>query len=97
MSPSVTHQPELLLLQWMLHLLESLVEDILQHPLVLDPIPNQQHQTQGRRLLQFIPGSPGSQGHYRMDPTVRSPSQTSNFLTTAPLPSSHTSSPHNMV
>ena len=84
MSPSVTHQPELLLFQWMLHMLECLIESILQHPLVLDPTPSQQHftdhnsyrlfvlfrnalhrlaplmldLTQGRRLLQFLPGSP---------------------------------------
>lgn len=42
MSPSVTHQPELLLLQWMLRMLEGLmcIESVLQHPLVLDPIPS---------------------------------------------------------
>lgn len=83
------HQPELLLLQWMLHMLEGLIESILQHPLVLDPIPSRQHftdhnsyrlfvqfrnalhrlaplrldLTQGRRLLQFLPGSPGSHRH----------------------------------
>ena len=41
---------------------------------------------QGIRLLQFLPGSPGSPGHYRMDPTASfPPSATNNFLSTPPL------------
>ena len=117
MSPSTTH-PELLLLQWTLHTLEWFIEAIIQHPIILDPIPSNEHFTdhnsvlfvqfrnslhrlapimldlnQGRRLLQFLPGSPGSHGHYRMDPTVRFPAQTSNFLTTRPLNSSNPLSP----
>ena len=40
----------------------------------------------GIRLLQFLPGSPGSPGHYRMDPSAKfPPSATCNFLTTPPL------------
>lgn len=49
--------------------------------------------TQGRRLLQFLPGSPGSHRRYRMDPAARFPPQTSNFLTTAALSSSPVPSP----
>ena len=115
MAPSVTHQPELLLLHWMLHMLQSIVNTILHHPLVLDPIPDQRYFTdqnsfrlfvqfrkafhrlaplmlditQGRRILQFTPGSPGSHGYYRMDPTVNFPPQTSNFLSTSPLLPTH--------
>lgn len=107
MAPSVTHQPELLLLHWMLDMLQSLISTILNHPLVLDPVPGQRtfnasrlfvqlrnalHRlaplildiTQGRRLLQFLPGSPGTPGHYRMDPNASFPPHTSNFLSTTP-------------
>lgn len=39
MAPSVTHQPELLLLHWMLETLHTPVSSILQHPIVNDPVP----------------------------------------------------------
>lgn len=106
MAPSVTHQPELLLVHWMLDMLQSLISMILNHPLVLDPVPGQSsftdnnafwlfsirnalHRlahlildiTQGRRLQQFLPGSPGSPGHYRVDPNANFPPHTSNALT----------------
>ena len=96
MAPSVTHQPELLLLNWMLCTIATLIDDLQHHPIVQDPIPpmssfintpayrlflqlrntlrhliNTTHEAQrGLNRLQFIPGSPGSPGHYRMDPTV---------------------------
>ena len=38
-APSVTHQPELLLLNWMLSTITSLIEDLQHHPIVQDPIP----------------------------------------------------------
>ena len=39
LAPSVTHQPELLLLHWMLRTISLLVEDLQHHPIVQDPIP----------------------------------------------------------
>ena len=39
MAPSATHQPELLLLTWMLRTITTLVDDLQHHPLVHDPIP----------------------------------------------------------
>ena len=45
MAPSSTHEPELLLLQWTLHIIKCIISTILQHPLVLDPIPGQRHFT----------------------------------------------------
>ena len=39
LAPSVTHQPELLLLHWMINTISSLVEDLQHHPIVQDPIP----------------------------------------------------------
>ena len=113
LAPSATHQPELLLLAWMLATLNTIVTDIQHHPLVSDPIPYPSSFTdqqayrlylqlrntlrhlgtinadlcRGIRLLQFLPGSPGSPGHYRMDPSARfPPSATNNFLSTPPLP-----------
>ena len=45
---------------------------------------------QGIRVLQFLPSSPGSPGHYRMDPAARfPPSATTNFLSSPILPPSH--------
>ena len=45
---------------------------------------------QGIRILQFLPGSPGSPGHYRMDPAARfPPSATTNFLSSPILPPTH--------
>ena len=95
LAPSVTHQPELLLLHWMISTISSLVEDLQHHPIVQDPIPpmstftntpayrlflqtrntlrhliNTTHNARrGLNRLQFLPGSPGSPGHYRIDPT----------------------------
>ena len=112
LAPSATHQPELLLLSWMIATLNTIVTDIQNHPIVSDPIPypssftdqqayrlylqlrnNLRHLgtvnsdlCRGIRLLQFLPGSPGSPGHYRMDPSARfPPSATRNFLFTQPL------------
>ena len=106
MAPSATHQPELLLLHWMLCTITTLVDDLQHHPIVQDPTPpmssfintpayrlylqlrntlrhfiNTTHEAQrGLNILQFLPGSPGSPGHYRMDPTVTvTPGQT-NYL-----------------
>ena len=39
LAPSVTHQPELLLLHWMINTISSLIEDLQHHPIVQDPIP----------------------------------------------------------
>ena len=110
LAPSATHQPELLLLSWMIATLNTIVTDIENQPLVSDPIPLllpsptyrlylQLRNTlrhlgtinsdlcQGIRLLQFLPGSSGSPGHYRMGPSARfPPSATNNFLSTQPLP-----------
>ena len=113
LAPSATHQPELLLLSWMIATLNTIVTDIQNHPLVSDPIPYPSSFTdqqayrlylqirntlrhlgtinsdlcQAIRLLQFLPGSPGSPGHYRVDPAARyPPSATTNFLSTQPLP-----------
>ena len=45
---------------------------------------------QGIRILQFLPGSPGSPGHYRMDRAARfPPSATTNFLSSPILPPTH--------
>ena len=111
LAPSVTHQPELLLLHWMISTITSLVEDLQHHPIVQDPIPpmstftntpayrlflqlrntlrhliNTAHDAQrGLNRLQFIPGSPGSPGHYRIDPTLDIPPQQTNFLSAATL------------
>ena len=106
MAPSVTHQPELLLLNWMISTITTLIEDLQHHPIVQDPIPpmssftntpayrlflqlrntlrhliNTTYEAQrGLNRLQFIPGSPGSPGHYRMDPTISIPPHQTNFL-----------------
>ena len=112
LAPSVTHQPELLLLHWIISTITySLVEDLQHHPIVQDPIPpmstftntpayrlflqlrntlrhliNTTHDAQrGLNRLQFIPGSPGSPGHYRIDPTLDIPPQQTNFLSAATL------------
>ena len=113
LAPSATHQPELLLLAWMLATLNTIVTGIQHHPLVSDPIPHPSSFTdqqayrlylqfrntlrhlgtinadihRGIRLLQFLPGLPGSPGHYRMDPSASfPPSATNNFLSTPPPP-----------
>ena len=39
MAPSATHQPELLLLNWMLCTITTLVDDLQHHPIVQDPTP----------------------------------------------------------
>ena len=39
MAPSATHQPELLLLNWMLCTIATLIDDLQHHPIVQDPIP----------------------------------------------------------
>ena len=114
LAPSVTHQPELLLLHWMITTISTLVEDLQHHPIVRDPIPpmstftntpayrlflqtrntlrhliNTTHDARrGLTRLQFLPGSPGSPGHYRIDPTIDIPPQQTNLL-------SGTTSQHN--
>ena len=106
LAPSVTHQPELLLLHWMINTISSLAEDLQHHPMVRDPIPpistftntpayrlflqtrntlrhliNTTHDARrGLNRLQFLPGSPGSPGHYRIDPTLDIPPQQTNLL-----------------
>ena len=112
LAPSATHQPELLLLSWMIATLRTLVTDLQNHPILTDPIPYPSSFTdqqayrlylqvrntlrhlvtitadlcQGISILQFLPGSPGSPGHYRMDPAARfPPCATTNFLST-PIP-----------
>ena len=111
MAPSATHQPELLLLNWMLCTIATLVDDLQHHPIVQDPTPpmssfsntpayrlflqlrntlrhliNTTHEAQrGLNRLQFLPGSPGSPGHCRMDPTVSiTPGQTYYLSDTTP-------------
>ena len=127
MAPSATHQPELLLLTWMITTITSIVEDLQHHPIVHDPIPamssftntsahrlylqirnalrhliNTTHNIQrGLNILQFLPGSPGSPGHYRMDPTIHFTPGHSNYLsssfqstiTTSPPPADTQSPP----
>ena len=39
LAPSATHQPELLLLSWMIATLRTLVTDLQNHPILTDPIP----------------------------------------------------------
>ena len=39
LAPSATHQPELLLLSWMIATLHTLVTDLQHHPILTDPIP----------------------------------------------------------
>ena len=111
LAPSVTHQPELLLLHWMIRTISLLVEDLQHHPIVQDPIPpmstftntsayrlflqtrntlrhliNTTHDARrGLHRLQFLPGSPGSPGHYRIDPTLDIPPQQTNLLSGATL------------
>ena len=112
LAPSATHQPELLLLSWMIATLRTLVTDIQNHPILTDPLPYPSSFTdqqayrlylqlrntlrhlvtitadlcQGISVLQFLPGSPGSPGHYRMDPAARfPPCATTNFLS-SPIP-----------
>ena len=47
---------------------------------------NTTHDAQrGLNRLQFIPGSPGSPGHYRIDLTLDIPPQQTNFLSAATL------------
>ena len=116
LASSATHQPELLLLSWMIATLHTLVTDLQHHPILTDPIPYPSSFTdqqsyrlylqlrntlrhlvtistdlcQGIRILQFLPGSPGSPGHYRMDPTARfPPSATTNCLSSPILPPTH--------
>ena len=116
LAPSATHQPELLLLSWMIATLHTLVTDLQHHPTLTDPIPYPSSFTdqqayrlylqlrntlrhlvtistdlcQGIRILQFLPGSPGSPGHYRIDPAARfPPSATTNFLSSPILPPTH--------
>ena len=120
LAPSATHQPELLLLAWMLSILSTLVAGIQHHPLVSDPVPHPSSFTdqhayrlylqfrntlrhlgnitadiqQGISILQFLPVSPGSPGHYRMDPTASfPPSTTNNFLSTPLLASMYVPTP----
>ena len=109
LAPSVTHQPELLLLHWMINTISSLVEDLQHHPIVRDPIPpmstftntpayrlflqtrntlrhliNTTHDARrGLNRLQFLPGSPGFPGHYRIDPTLDIPPQQTKLLSGA--------------
>ena len=113
MAPSATHQPELLLLHWMINTITSIIEDLQHHPIVQDPIPPMssftntpayrlffaipQHPTPPDQhhlrsptctlRLQFIPGSPGSPGHYRIDPTIPIPPHPTPSHTTAMPPS----------
>ena len=127
MAPSATHQPELLLLTWMITTITSIMEDLQHHPIVHDPITtmssftntsayrlylqirnalrhliNATHDIQrGLSTLQFLPGSPGSPGHYRMDPTIHFTPGHSNYLsssfqttiTTSPPPADTPSPP----
>ena len=39
LAPSATHQPQLLLLSWMIATLHTLVTDLQHHPILTDPIP----------------------------------------------------------
>ena len=126
LAPSATHQPELLLLSWMIATLRTLVTDLQNHPILTDPIPYPSSFTdqqayrlylqvrntlrhlvtitadlcQGISILQFLPGSPGSPGHYRMDPAARfPPCATTNFLSNSsansyPTPASPDHTPY---
>ena len=75
MAPSVPHQPELLLLQRMLHMMECIISTILHHPLVFDPLPGQQYftdQNSNRLFVQFRnaapPGTTDARPHPRSLP-----------------------------
>ena len=111
MAPSVTHQPELLLLHWMISTITTLIDALQHHPIVQDPTPSMASFTdtpayrlflqlrnnlrhlinttyearRGLNRLQFIPGSPGSPGHYRVDPTL-STALTPTHTTAIPPP-----------
>ena len=60
MTPSATHQPELLLLTWMLRTITSLVDDLQHHPIVHDPVPAMSSftNTPAYRLLPTTPQCP---------------------------------------
>ena len=124
LAPSATHQPELLLLSWMIATLHTLVTDLQHHPILTDPIPYPSSFTdqqayrlylqlrntlrhlgtistdlcQGIRILQFLPGSPGSPGHYRMDPilpvSLHPPPRTSSLLQSYHLPTDTSTQPN---
>ena len=106
LTPSLTHQPELLLLQGLLDCLANVVNQILNHPTINSPIPDntlftdtdafrlyfQYHESvtelaritlrlkRASRLLQFVPGPPGHQGSYRVNPSTHFPPDTTDFL-----------------
>lgn len=108
MAPSVTHQPELLLIHWMITTIATLTDALQHHPIIHDPIPSMASFTdtsayrhflqlrnnlrhlinitrtvrRGLHTLQFLPGSPGSPGHYRVDPI-------GSNTTSQPLTTSH--------
>ena len=54
LAPSATHQPELLLLAWMIATLHALVDSIQQHPLVSDPVPDQTFLTDRHSFRLYI-------------------------------------------
>ena len=106
LTPSLTHQPELLLAQGLLDCLANVVNQLLNHPMINSPIPDntlftdtdafrlyfQYHESvtklaritlrlkRASRLLQFIPGPPGHQGSYRVNPSAHFPPDTTDFL-----------------
>ena len=100
LAPSITHQPELLLLSRMFDIFFLLVTHILERPMFVDDnafrLFHQYHHSvvdlgratmrlmRARRLLQFVPGPPGLPSQYRMDPTAYFPPHTTDFLSTAP-------------
>ena len=98
MAPSATHQPELLLLYWLIDTIATLVDNLRHHPIVHDPVPPMSFFTNTPayrlyRIFQFLPGSPGSPGHYRMDPTVTFAPGRTNYLSDHPpstFPQPHT-------
>ena len=56
---------------------------------------------QGIRILQFLPGSPGSPGHYRMDPilpvSLHPPPRTSSLLQSYHLPTDTSTQPNHLT
>ena len=106
LTPSLTHNPELPLLQGLLDCLANVVNQLLNHPTINSPIPDntlftgtdafrlyfQYHESiteltritlrlkRASKLLQFVPGPPGHQGSYRINPSVPFPPDTTDFL-----------------
>ena len=70
MAPTATHQPELLLLHWLLHTITTLVDDLQHHPLVHDPIPP----------MSSFTNTPAYRLYLQLSPLDQQPSEGSAFF-----------------